>query len=171
MLAEMARAGIEDFVIWDNSQTTDFAVYGRYRAVELAANETCYSQDDDVIVPSATIRALLAAHEPGRITANMPAQFLPHYPDSCLLGFGAVFDADLPRQAFERYARHAPRTKGDILKRPDVVFAALTPYQTVTLPVESLPYAYGPDRMYRQENHHQERLRVLQRCRRIRRRR
>lgn len=165
MLAQMEAAGIEDFVIWDNAQAENVAVYGRYRAVTMAACETCYSQDDDVIVPADTIRALLEAHEPGRITANMPPEFLAHYPDSCLLGFGAVFDRDLPALAFKRYASGR---LADFRRRPDVVFTALTPYATLSLPVEILPYAYGPDRMYRQRGHIRERQRVLQRCRRIR---
>lgn len=168
--AELAAAGIAEVIVWDNSRQRDEGVYGRYRAVEQAAYPLCYTQDDDCFVPAATILALIEAHQPGTITANMPERFWPHYPDSCLLGFGAVFEREMPEQAFARYAAYRRRRlqAEDRKRRPDVVFTALTPHTKLALPVENLPVATAEYRLYRQPGHSKERERVLRQARRAR---
>lgn len=170
ILQELEAAGIAEVVIWNNALEEDCGVYGRYRAVEQALHSLVYTQDDDCIVPAATILELLAAHQPGDITANMPERFWPHYPDSCLLGFGAVFERRLPILAFARYQAYRRRRlqSDDPRRRPDVVFTALTPHMKLALPVENLPAATGAYRMYRQPGHSRERERVLRQARRAR---
>lgn len=59
-----------EVIVWDNSERMDWLTAGRYLAMREAQNEVCYTQDDDVIVPEATQRALLAAYEPGMTIAN-----------------------------------------------------------------------------------------------------
>jgi hypothetical protein len=170
ILQSILTAGIDDVRIWNNALEHDEAVYGRYRAVEQARHQIIYSQDDDCVVPPGTILALIAAHEPGTITANMPLAFHPHYPDSCLLGFGSVFDRDAPERAFRRFeAYHRKRYQlKDRRIRPDVIFTALTPHRKVVMPFENLSAATAPDRMYMQRGHARERDRVLRMARRAR---
>ncbi len=115
------------------------------------------------MLPPESVAALLAAYEPGRIVANMPARFRRRYTDSCLVGFGAVFDRDLPARAFDRFKR-AGRAWA-YRDRPDVIFTALTPFTLLDVPVEILPYAYGPDRAFRQRTHVVDRHRALSHAR------
>ncbi len=165
ILREIDAAGITDVVIWDNALEHDEGVYGRYRAIQQAQHPIVYVQDDDCIVPAATILILAAAHRRG-IICNMPARFVPHYPDSCLLGFGAVFERELPARAFARYiARYGA---GRERERPDVVFTALTPFRRLDLPVEILPVSSAPERQWRRRGHHRQRERVLRLARRVR---
>lgn len=97
-------AGINDIVIWNNRLEHDVAVYGRYAGIERARHPVVYVQDDDCVLPPESIVDLITAYEPGVLASNMPAPFRAHYSDSCLVGFGAVFDAELPHWAFQRFA-------------------------------------------------------------------
>ncbi len=162
----LVDACIDDISVWDNSVHTDQGVYGRYIAVDEAKGDVVYVQDDDCLLPPESIIRILEAYEPGRIVANMSDDFRANYSDSCLVGFGAVFDRDLPAKAFERF-RGAGRP-WDYRNRPDVIFTALTPFTLVDVPVEILPYAYGPDRMYRQRGHAAQRHKALQHARAVR---
>ena len=163
ILTSLAGAGIGDIVIWNNLLETDLGVAGRYAAIEQARFEVVYVQDDDCVLPAESIHALIDAYEPGRIVANMPLGHRRNYRDACLIGFGAVFDRDLPALAFERFGG-----KG---KRPDIVFTALTPHTLLDVPFKHLPWATGPDRMYRQPGHVFERDSQLRAARRVRNRR
>ena len=170
ILQEIRAAGIEDVQVYDNSREPNEAVYGRYLAIARAKHAVVFTQDDDCVVPAASIRALIAARQPGEIAASMPARFWPHYPDSCLLGFGACFGRELPEQAFARFEawRRKALRPGDRRVRPDVIFTALTPHRKLELPVEILPAASAPGRMYRQQGHSRQRQRVLEHARRAR---
>ena len=161
-------AMFDDIHVHDNSLGPDLAVYGRYALIPETDRPVVLVQDDDVILPPESITGLLAAYEPGKITANMPERFRPHYADSCLVGFGAVFDRDLPDAAFDRFKGIDPPTWPEILRTCDVVFTALTDRVLVDLPIEILPYAYGDDRMYRQPQHNGDRRRMLELARRVR---
>lgn len=150
-------------IVWDNSQRQDLAVYGRYAAIDEALFDVVYVQDDDVILPADSIEALLAAYEPGHVVCNMPERFRhDFYDDHALVGFGAIFDRDLPRAAEARFlaanytldTRHFHRTF-------DVVFTALTPRILVDVAYAQLPWAEDASRMYRQPNHVGERQRML----------
>ncbi len=155
-------AGIADEIdVWDNSFEQNEGVFGRYLSIERASHEVVFVQDDDCLLPSESIRAILSAYEPGRIVANMPDEFRKNYTDSCLIGFGAVFDRDLPEKAFARFGAGGR-------KRPDVVFTTLTPFTLVDVPFEHLPYAFADDRMYRQRGHAAQRHRTLAKARRVR---
>ncbi len=160
ILATITEAGIDDIRIWNNALEQNLGVYGRYAAVEQALHDVIYVQDDDCVLPAPSIRALIAAYKPGKITANMPPEFRRNYHDSCLVGFGAVFDRDLPGRAFDRFGGHG--------KRPDVIFTTLTPRRLVNVPYRNLPWATGPDRNYRQRIHRIERESALVKARRVR---
>lgn len=170
--------GFGKLIVWDNSdRMPDSAVYGRYRALARVGSGAVYVQDDDVILPPESLAALAAGYVPGKIVANVPDRFRPHYPDSCLLGFGAVFDPILPALAFQRFARfhHEPGVltggaalvvqEPTFLRTCDVVFTALTDYVLYDLPYEEREFATASNRMYRQADHVGERARMLERAR------
>ncbi len=163
-------------VIWNNSVDENLGVYGRYAALDFAVHDVVFCQDDDCLLAPETFAALEAAYEPGRLVANMPAQYAKRYPDSALVGFthylpfedksfGALFDRRLPDQAFARYRTAYP---GDDLERPDVIFSALTPRTIIAAAFEHLPWATNGDRAFRQDGHTDARQAVLGRCRGIR---
>lgn len=157
-------------------------VYGRYAAIEKAQGDVIYVQDDDVVLEPGSFDALLAAYEPGVVTANMSAWHQQHTLDSALVGFGSVFDRDLPAQAFARFfagVRNESLGMSAMFAEPghayqqlfhrtcDVVFTALTPRKAIDVPYRYLPCASDADRMSRQEGFAVERERVLDLARRI----
>jgi hypothetical protein len=161
ILAAIFDAGIRDVHLWDNSVLDNSGVYGRYRAIERARHPVVYVQDDDCVVPPDSITELIDQYQPGKIVANMPQEHRSKYSDSCLIGFGAVFDKGLPAAAFKRM--------NPTIYRPDVVFTALTPMLWVDLPFTHQPWAFAENRMYRQKEHTQQRTQTLMRARRVRR--
>lgn len=164
----------------------DVSVYGRYAAIKRATLPVVYVQDDDCIIPD--IAGLLARYEPGRITANMPKSRWADYPDSCLVGWGAVFDRDLPARAFGRagFEPHVGPFPDDVeeggwqdlrvtrngtswtwpsarafQRDCDVVFTSLTPHRKFDLGFRHLPWAETPGRLFRQPEHARARAEIL----------
>jgi len=173
------EAGIHDCHVWDNSQHhADISVYGRYFGIQnTEPGNAIYVQDDDCLLEPAAIAELVAAYEPGTVVANMPAPFRhDFYADHCLVGFGAVFDRELPERAFTRFCdsgiltveNFADEARGFFFRCCDVVFTALTPFKLLDLPYTNMPWATGPDRMYRQPDHVGERARMLELARKAR---
>lgn len=157
-------------VVWDNSQREDLGVYGRYAAVAEARTAVVYVQDDDCLIDADRVAA---AYEPGRLVANMPRSRWPDYPDSTLVGWGAVFDRHLPRKAFVTMdgtlgLLNAEPRSPVFLRTSDVIFSALTPRTVIDIGFQHLPWAETPGRMFRQPGHKAERDMVLEQCRRIR---
>jgi hypothetical protein len=168
-------------VVWDNSaRGTDLAVYGRYQVIEETTAPVIYVQDDDVILPPESIAHLLDAYEPGKVVCNMPPPWRRRrfYQDHALVGFGALFDRDLPRRAFDRLqpaaraaAKHDPDGTGFLawfLQTCDVAFTCLTPRVLVDVPYGNLPHATAPDRMWRQPHHEENRRLMLNLARKVR---
>lgn len=147
-------------IVWDNSQReVDAAVYGRYLAINEAPTTVIYTQDDDCVLAPESLDWIERRFMPGVITANMPMEFRPHYPDSCLIGFGAIFEKRLPARAFARVGGDLPES---FPRTCDVYFTALTPgWRLLDLPYENLPWATAPERMYRQPTHVGERAAAL----------
>lgn len=175
-LVASADAAAHVPVIWPNVGGVDLRVYGRYASMRaVPGHGIAYVQDDDCLLPRDSLAALLAAYEPGRLVANMPAPFRAHYSDSCLVGFGALFDAHLPAAAFDRFVPQVEALDPDetafaatFLRCCDVIFTTLTPTTWVDVPYTNMPYATGEDRMYRQPEHVSERADVLRRARQVR---
>jgi len=155
-----------DTFIWDNSvEHADLQVYGRYAAIKEAKTNVVYVQDDDCVLPRESFLRLQEAYVPGALVTNMPGPFREHYNDSCLLGFGAIFDQELPFLAFSKLGE----TPEHFERECDVYFTALVGYQTwLDLPYEDLPWAYGPDRLYRQPEHVAIRAKALEHARSLR---
>jgi hypothetical protein len=161
------RLVFDDIIIWNNSERRNLATFGRYEAIAEAKHQVVFVQDDDVVIPAASLETLLDAYEPGKVATNMPARFRPHYPDSGLVGFGAVFDAALPEQAFARWRTMFP--EDDLFRRRcDRVFTLLTPLVLLDLPYEEMPWAHAPNRSWKQHGHVAERERVLAMARQVR---
>jgi len=188
IIDSITAAGIDDIVVWDNSVREDLAVYGRYAGIAEAKHDLIYVQDDDCVVPSESIKALIAewadyrhsqydfSHPDHKVlaewaedhfVANMPFDFRhSFYREHSLVGFGAVFHRDAPYRAHDRFnCRFWEMSDGyeQFFNRTcDVVFTALTPRVLVDVPYQNLAWAEGPDRMYRQPSHGFERARMLE---------
>jgi hypothetical protein len=148
---------------------SDVAVYGRYLAIEWAAHDLIYVQDDDCIVPVEGVIA--TALQPGfdltrTIVANMPESRWRDYPDSCLVGWGSVFHRDLPGAAFRRFS---PDNIPAFYRECDVVFTVLTPSVKVDAGFRHLPWAEDPARaMFKRPDRAPERARVYELARAVR---
>ena len=161
-------------IVWDNSQREDLSVYGRYAAIENTDADRIYVQDDDCILPPESFHGLLAAWQPGHVIANMPARFREHYSDSCLVGFGAMFERDLPARAFGKFTlgygidRMLSAVDVFFQRTCDVVFTTLTPRLLVDVPYTDREFASDPDRMWKQPSHFLERRQMLELARQVR---
>ncbi len=141
-------AGIEDTVIWDNSQRENLSCYGRYAGIEEARNPWIYHQDDDLVAPVAAILELV---DPLRDRHTIVANNRPD--ESWLLtAMGVVFHRDLA-DCFARYtARYGD---GPAFHRvSDVVFAYQHPCRRVSLGYRDLPWASDPDASMHLEDGH-----------------
>ena len=154
-------------VVYDNSTEPDVAVWGRYRAAEQAKQaELVYVQDDDCVLGFDAIRELVDAWQPGHLVANQPAAFRHDFYDGhCLVGFGAVFERKLARDAFRRFwkGRDARTVDWGWFSRTcDIAFTGLVPRILADVPYRNLPWATDETRMYRQPEHVGERKRMLE---------
>lgn len=168
-----------EIVVWNNAEEErDMKVYGRYAAIRRANFSRIYVQDDDCVLPFDSLKTIAEAYEPGRLVANMPRSRWEGYPDSSLVGWGAIFDKDLPAIALGRFAdgiglerafQMSDEQREDVYITCDVMFSALTPRTIIDVPFDHLPWAEGPDRMFTgRPTHNHERQRMLELCRTIR---
>lgn len=133
----------------------DQKVFGRYAAILAARYDLIYTQDDDALCPAAEI---LETYMHEHLLVNVEPEEKPW------LAWGAVFPRDAPFKAFARYLARYPAD--DFFRRwPDVVFAELTPWASVDLGHENLPWAYADTRMYRQPDHYTSQDEMRDRCR------
>lgn len=98
-----------EVIIWDNSKrSVDYKVFGRYVGIFESTKPVIYFQDDDCIV--SCHEELLEAYEPGVVVGNAfnDKRRLAIYHDTTLLGWGSIFDRDLPRDAFIKYLKYYP---------------------------------------------------------------
>lgn len=167
-----------EIVVWDNStRPYDARVFGRYLGILETRKPVIFFQDDDCIVRNH--EELLAGYEPGAIVANMrddPAR-LSFFSElgMVLLGWGCLFDRDLPWQALTRYARYHPPT-WDFLtgNGMEVCFPMLTPGKAVVTPIEWLRDGPGGEvfaranRMSQQPGFYEEREALYERLRDVR---
>lgn len=154
ILASIEEAGIEDVVLWDNSQRDDLSCYGRYAGIAEARHKIIYHQDDDLIAP---VGEILSDYRPRRdrwaIVANNR-----HDEEWQLTAMGTIFHrslADCFRRYIALYGEDA-----DFHRVSDVVFAYQHPYRRLHLGYEDLPWQTAPDRMYHQPDHYEVRIRA-----------
>ena len=110
---------------------------------------------------------LHAAHEPGRITANMPSPWYEaggyDQEQSVQVGAGSLMERDLPWAAFDAYLAEWPMD--DLfLTYCDDIAGILCPSLRVDLGYEVLPHASAPGRIYTTEGSQQRRKEVARRA-------
>ncbi len=169
------------------AEVPDLGVYGRYAAIAYTEAPLIFVQDDDALLPSESIREIVwecdsGSSAYGGLVCNMPQAFrYGFYEEHSLVGFGACFHRSLPQKAFDIFFHYLGATfpadmphalamasafgfdsDPNFLRTCDVVFTALTPHRIIDVPYENLPWAEGPDRMYRQPEHLADRSKALE---------
>jgi len=155
-----------EIIVWDNSQRAEDAkCYGRFLAMREATNDLVFLIDDDVIFTAH--EALRAAHEPGRITANMPSPWYENagydQEQSVQVGAGSLMERHLPQAAFDAYLGQWP-LDDLFLTYCDDIAGILTPSLRVDLGYEVLPHASAPGRIYTSEGSQEKRKLVAARA-------
>lgn len=151
----------------------DYAVYGRYAALDYAKHEIIYVQDDDVIVADpelivATMNGLRSESVDGplidAVVCNMPQEFRhDFYEEHALSGFGAAFPRSLPGRTFVWFRDRCLDMPEDVFNRTcDIVFTGLTQRVLVDVPIQHMSYANDPNRMWKQKEHFGERAHTLE---------
>lgn len=175
------------FVDVQCSGVPDLGPHARFAAIEYASHDLILVQDDDVIVsdPQAIVDAWVRAGRilgrcpvPGgedvtidHVVCNMPPEFRIHYPDSAMVGFGAVFHRDAPEKAFSRffaYHHNMSRTDPLFLRESCRIFTTLTPGVLVDVAKTDMPYASDPNRLWMQPGHIKSRDTALDLAREVR---
>lgn len=130
----------DDIVIWNNADREDLGIFARYAAIAEAQHQVIVTQDDDVVVTCWP--EILAAYEPGVLTVNYPEPW-----DIPWVARGAIFDRNLPRQAFARYLEAFD--VDDFFRRYvcDAVFGLLTPTKVIDHGSRDLPHGFAPGRV------------------------
>lgn len=160
----------EDVVVWDNSKREDRKAAGRYFALLDGTQSVVYFQDDDVLVPESTQRALLDEYEPGVVVTNWAHGENPDgFEDVAFVGAGAILDADIPWIGLDRYLEQFP-FDDDFLYEADYIAGVLYPsFRYVHLPFEiELRIAQGPERLCNQWFQPDLKRRITERARSIR---
>lgn len=143
-----------EVVVWDNSKRPfDCKVFGRYLGILETTKPVIYVQDDDCIVPPHAHEAMRNAYGPGEIVANMPDSHRPDEPP--MLGWGALFDRDLPWQAFQKWCPEHPIDRL-FIGYPESIFTALVPSVRRDFGHTDLPWATAPSRSYQQPGHYED---------------
>jgi hypothetical protein len=156
-------------IVWDNSEREDLKCAGRFAAAREAFTDVVYFQDDDVLVPAATQRALLEAYEPGMVVANYGhGENDGGYGDLPLVCGGAVADKSLFPEAMNRYLEHWPQDD-DFLYYADFAVGVLVPFKHIYEPFEiDYPIAQHPSRLCNQPWAAEAKQTVTQRARAVR---
>lgn len=146
----LASLIFDDVVIWNNKVAIDYGAYGRYVAIrDHAKRNVVYVQDDDCVVSEEDQWRLLDAYEPGVLTALMPPERID-YRDTVLIGWGAIFDRELPEAAFRRWVETGHETESDEFRvvGADFIFPMLTPHKRLDGYHRDLPHAHAPNRTW-----------------------
>ena len=144
----------ERVIVWDNStRPFDVKTYGRSLAADEADTDLVYFQDDDVIVPAQAQEQLVERHQNGVLISNMEdTRNRREFPELTWVGWGAITDRDLYRQAFRRWQQSGGQTTTSDFRLVgcDIVFSILNPdSRRVDLGFSHLDYALDEDRAYR----------------------
>jgi hypothetical protein len=159
-----------EIVVWDNSKRpSDAKVFGRYLGIAEAKNPVIYVQDDDCIVNYHDL--LLAAYEPGVLVGSMPEPN-PQYRDTTLLGWGALFDRDMPQKAFDLWATVHPIDDYFREKECEYAFPMLsrtkTVYATADRIIAGERIEERPNRTWKRPDHYLRTFAALDKARKVR---
>lgn len=160
-------------VTWDNSLLEDKKCAGRYWAALKAPTTVVYFQDDDVIVPPETQRALLQAYRPGVCVATWGHGVnADGYDDLPLVCGGAIVDGDECWKAISRYAKYFPLDEAFMYEADFVVgvlydrFEHIGPTNGEDLMFEiNMPVAQDPSRLCNQEWQKELKLKITEQAR------
>lgn len=160
-------------VVWDNSrEPVDWKCGGRYLAALKTPTPFVYFQDDDVLVPLETQRALLDEFDPDVdvCVANWGHGDTPDgYDDLPLVCGGAIVERSAPWLAILRYAANYPLDDAFGYEADFVVGALYPSFRHVHLPFEiDLPIAQAPSRLCNQSWQRDLKLEITNRARAIR---
>lgn len=172
MMARIRESLIfENVVVWDNSTAPfDAKCAGRYFATLSARTEVVYFQDDDVLVPEETQRALVAAYSPGIMVATWGHGDDPAgYDDLPLVCGGGIVERFLPWRAMSAYLAAYPMDD-PFFYEADFVAGVLYPaFRHLDLPFEiDLSVAQDPSRLCNQEWQRETKRIVTERARALR---
>ncbi len=134
-------------VVYDNTKVLDLKVLGRYVMLSGVQTPVVYNQDDDCILASEAHKILRAHYKPGYVTGLMPrdhAMFGGHPEPYSLLGWGAVYDKELPALAFSRWLAGGGAL-ADLLFDCDIIFSGMTPFQRVAI-LDEAEWHFAPER-------------------------
>jgi hypothetical protein len=160
----------KNVVVWDNNVDGDFKCAGRYKAAEIASHDIVYFQDDDVIVPQATQKALLEQYEPVVMVANWGHGENPDgYDDLPLVCGGAIVDRELCFQAWDRYEQAWPADE-EFMYEADFALGVLYPafrhiYEVFEI---DLSIAQHPSRLCNQPWQKELKLKITEQARQVR---
>ncbi len=132
----------KNVIVWDNSRSPNCRTFGRYAAMIGSATDVVYVQDDDLVLPAESQRALLAMYEPGCIVANVPdwKQMLT------FLGYGSVMGRALAGAALAPYLNDYLHEEGFQMVGCDVLVSLRNTVVEASVPFELRPEALGPGR-------------------------
>ncbi len=172
MIARIRESLVFDRVIlWDNSRFPDWKCAGRYMAMALADTEWCYFQDDDVLVPEETQRALLgAADETDHIVSTWGHGEDPDgYDDLPLVCGGAIARKSSAWQAIAEYGAVYPLDQEFMFEADFAVGVLYQTFDHVHLPFQiNLDVAQHESRLVNQPWQRDLKLKITERARHIR---
>lgn len=156
----------DEVIVWDNSRRANYATAGRYQAMMEAKHSVVYFQDDDTLFVEHD--KLMAAYEPGRITAVYAhGDDDGGYGDLPLVGCGGLADRSAVLNAYVPFLATNPRETENAYA--DFWIGVLTPFKHVHLPFEiNLEIAQHPSRLVNQPWAAQAKADVTARARQIR---
>lgn len=157
-------------VVWNNAEREDWKCAGRYKAAELAPTDVVYFQDDDVIVPRSTQRALVRAYKAGVMVANWGHGENPDgYEDLPLVCGGAIVDVGLPLDAMWFYEQHHALDEDFMYEADFVVGVLYERFEHLHLPFNiNMDIAQHPSRLCNQPWQRDLKLAMTNRAREIR---
>jgi hypothetical protein len=171
---ELARVpGISEILLWNNNPDIqlrlpkvtviqsgrNFGCLARYCLVPLAANDTIWFQDDDLLVPAGQFEAIRPAYEadPSRIYGiagrnivnGLYSADTVYGECDIVLGQAMLFHRKLQAPAFEPFAALPPEMGED-----DIVFSLASPRRPCAIEIRTVDLGQGDDvALWRRPDH------------------
>ncbi len=138
--------------------------YRKYELFDKAKYDLIYYQDDDAICP---IKELVEQSDPEMINVAMKPHHFEAYSNrrmSMGFGWGSIFNKSVLK-ALDKYREMYG--EDDLFKRDTekILTELVFPQNRLVLPIEDLPSAMAPDRLWRQSNHWDNMRIIEERCR------
>lgn len=139
-----------ELLVWNNAESIDLKVFGRWVAAEGARSSHVFTCDDDTIVDTAELCSLYA--DPDRVLVNMPKRWHNAYQGTgiCLVGFGCIFPRHLAMAGFWKYEASSYERDEVFLREADRVWTHSLQHliDWAEVPIRQMPYSSAPGRMY-----------------------